>query len=160
MASHKTLKSVVRSMAESFTSLMNYSGDDYVMGHIVYSAWKTGGREIFVDLLSGKTNQSPLFVSIVQESVSRYIEWFPELVQSSNSDMAFIASAELRLTVDPTKRRAHAGSSFQESPFVCRVIIIDDHDKSYTHEIEGWWYPEKLPPKDKKRWYWPFCENI
>lgn len=38
MPSHKTLKSVVRGLAESFTSLMNYWGDDYVMGHVVYAA--------------------------------------------------------------------------------------------------------------------------
>ena len=28
------MKSVVRSVAESFASLMNYRGDDYVMGHL------------------------------------------------------------------------------------------------------------------------------
>lgn len=38
MSSHKALKSVVRSVADSFTSLMNYSGDDYVMGHLLNAA--------------------------------------------------------------------------------------------------------------------------
>ena len=45
MASHKTLKSVVRSMVDSFTSLMNYSGDDYVM-EMLPKAVKKPGSEI------------------------------------------------------------------------------------------------------------------
>ena len=51
MASHKTLKSVVRNFAESFASLSNHRGDDYVMGHLVYAAWETKGRRCRVDLL-------------------------------------------------------------------------------------------------------------
>jgi len=42
MASHKSLKSVVRSMVDSFTSLMNHAGDDYrgkVYAHEVNEWW-------------------------------------------------------------------------------------------------------------------------
>ncbi len=46
MASHKTLKSVVRSEAESFTSLMNYRGDDFVMGHIIHTSWSTDATRL------------------------------------------------------------------------------------------------------------------
>ena len=53
MPSHKTLKSVARSLADSFTSLMNFAGDDYVMGHAVLAAWQTGATEFRVDLLTG-----------------------------------------------------------------------------------------------------------
>ena len=66
MASHKALKSVVRSLAESFTSLMNYAGDDYVMGHVVYAAWSSGSTGFQVDLLSGATDSSPLLVPEVR----------------------------------------------------------------------------------------------
>ena len=61
MASHKTLKSVATSLAQSFTSLMNYSGDDYVTGHLVYAAWQTGGTECRVDLGGDpvRTKKSP-----------------------------------------------------------------------------------------------------
>jgi hypothetical protein len=39
MPIRKTLKSVARSLAESFTGLVNCIGDDYVMGHVVQTAW-------------------------------------------------------------------------------------------------------------------------
>jgi len=151
MSSHKTLKSVVRSMVDSFTSLMNYSGDDYVMGHIVYASWATGGTELRVDLVTGKVTRSPLLVPLVQDAVARYVEWFPAMVQNSNSDMQFVAAAELLVAVDPSRRRNLVGTSFQESPFRCSVRITDDRGKVYTHEVNEWWYPEKAPPRSEKK---------
>jgi len=67
MPSHKTLKSVVRSLVESFTSLMNYRGNDYVMGHVLYAAWATGATELCVDLLTGQASPSPLLDPPVRE---------------------------------------------------------------------------------------------
>ncbi len=95
MPSYKTLKSVVTSFAESFTSSMNYSGDDYVMGHIVLAAWSTGSTRLRVDLVNGATDNSPLLVPEVRESVARYVEWFPDLIRRSNSSVDFVATAEL-----------------------------------------------------------------
>lgn len=42
MASHNKLDSVSRSVADSFTSLMNYRGDDHVMGHLLKAARSSG----------------------------------------------------------------------------------------------------------------------
>ena len=156
MASHKSLKSVVRSMVDSFTSLMNYSGDDYVMGHIVYAAWATGGTELRVDLVTGRASPSPLLVPLVRDAVARYVAWFPAMVKDSNSDMQFVTAAELLVTVDPSQRRNLAGSSFQESPFRCSVRITDDRGKVYEHEVDEWWYPEKSPPRPEKKAWWQF----
>jgi hypothetical protein len=156
VASHKTLKSVVRSMVDSFTSLMNYSGDDYVMGHIVYAAWATGGTELRVDLMTGRVSPSPLLVPPVRDAVARYVAWFPGMVQASNSDMQFVAAAELLVAVDPCQRRSIVGSSFQESPFRCSVRLTDDRGKVYAHEVSEWWYPEKSPQRPKERPWWQF----
>lgn len=146
MASHKTLKSVVRSLAESFTSLMNYSGDDYVLGHLVYTAWKTGATTCHVDLINGLIDPSPLVIPPVQESIMHYVRWLPDLVNRSQSEMSFIASAELVITIDPNNRWPYRKTNFQESPFSCAVRIMDDRGKIYAHRITGWWYPEKKPP--------------
>ena len=146
MASHKTLASVVTSLAQSFTSLMNYQGDDYVMGHIVHAAWSSGSTRFRVDLLSGATDSSPLLVPLVRDSVVRYVGWFPDIVRRSESSMEFIVEAELLITVDPTTRRPCGHAGFLESPFTCTVRIIDDRRKLYLHEIKDWWYPEKVPP--------------
>ncbi len=151
MASHKSLKSVVRSFAESFTSLMNYRGDDYVMGHIVYAAWSTGATGFRVDLLRGTMDDSPLLGGVVRESLARYVQWFPDIVRRSNSDLRFVAEAELLVTVDPIVRRLRSDSQFYESPFSCTVRIVDDRGKEYSHRIEDWWYPEKVPPVGKPR---------
>ncbi len=64
MASHKKLQSVSRSIADSFTSLMNYSGNDYVMGHLLKAARTTGMTRLDVDLLSGIASPKGLLVEI------------------------------------------------------------------------------------------------
>jgi hypothetical protein len=145
MASHKTLKSVVRGLAESFTSLMNYVADDYVMGHVVYAAWASGATGFRVNLLTGATDPSPLLVWQVRESVSRLVKWLPDILRRSNSSLAFVREAELEITVDPTTRRRCA-NGFCESPFSCTVRIVDDRGKVYLYCIQDWWYPEKVPP--------------
>ena len=153
MPSHKTLKSVVASLAQSFTSLMNYRGDDYVMGHIVHAAWSTGATRLRVDLLSGSTDASALLVPEVRDSVARYVEWFPDMVRRSNSSVDFVTAAELLVTVDPTTRRPVTSGELLESPFTCTVRVTDDRGKAYVHEVKDWWYPEKAPPDEKKPWW-------
>ena len=154
MASHKALKSVVRGVAESFTSLMNYAGDDYVMGHVVHTAWATGATEFRVDLLSGKTDDSPLLAGHVGDAVRRQVEWLPDLIRRSKADLDFVTKAELVVTVDPIIRRPLHGSAFYESPYTCTVRIIDDRGKEYSHCIRDWWYPEKVPAIEKQRPWW------
>ena len=144
MATHKTLKSVVHNLAESFVSLMNYRGDDYVMGHVVHASWRTGAREFRVDLLTGLTDSSPLLVPEVQNSVASYVKWLPDMVRQSKSDPGFIAEAELVVSVDPSVKRPHGYSGFFESPFTCKVRIVDEQGKQYSHQISDWWYPEKV----------------
>ncbi len=153
MASHKTLASVVTSFAQSFTSLMNWRGDDFIMGHVVRAAWSTGATQLRVDLLSGGTDPSPLLVPDVRHSVARYVELFPEMVRRAKSSMEFVSKAELLVTVDPTIRRPSGYAGLLESPFLCTVRIVDDRGKVYVHEIKDWWFPEGGRPAQKKRWW-------
>ena len=154
MASHKRLKGVVRSLAESFTSLMNYRDGDYIMGHVVLAAWSTGARELRVDLLTGATDSSELLTPTVMDSVRSYVSGLPDLVSRSNSDPRFISEAELSISVEPTIRRPHGDSGLYESPYTCTVRMTDDHGKVYSHRVDGWWFPERtLPARTGRRWW-------
>lgn len=156
MPSHKTLKSVARSVAESFASLMNYRDDDYVLGHIVYAAWSTGATRLRVDLLDGTVESSGLLTEPVAASIRYYVESFPDLVVRSKSDMRFVGAAELEVEVDPAKRGVRMASGFEESPYRCTVRIVDDRGKVHAHRVSGWWYPEKVPPPNRPRPWWRF----
>jgi len=152
MPSRKVLKSVAHSVAESFASLMNYWGDDYVMGHIVKASWQTGATTLNIDLLSTTLPDSRLLVDPVRQSVTRYMEWFPQLVSSSGSTMAIVRQAKLTISVTPTSRRpTRAGSNLFESPFVCTATLVDDRGREYSHSISGWWYPETPPSTEPSR---------
>jgi hypothetical protein len=145
LASHKTLNGVVRSVAESFVSLMNYWDDDYVMGHVVRAAWATGATDLKADLLTGHVEPTGLATGNVLHSIAGYVDRLPSLVHSSNSDMAFVCSASLELTVDPTRRRPQPGTPFFESPFTCTVSIVDERGRTYSYTVSDWWYPERPP---------------
>jgi hypothetical protein len=128
---------------------MNYSGDDYIMGHIVRAAWATGAKDFRVDLFSGSVSESLLVTEVVALSIQRYVRCFPDLVSSSQSSISFIAAAEMIVLVDPTTRRPApvllqyaASRTYFESPFTCTVRLEDDKGKVYSHTISDWWYPE------------------
>jgi hypothetical protein len=155
--SHKALKGVVHDVVQSFASLMNYSSDaggDYIMGHIVYAAWSTGATDLRVNLLNGQASFSPLLVPPVKKSVENLASYFPRLLEASGSAIDFVASAELSVIVDPTRRRSFRNTRFFESPFTCSARIVDDRGKPYEYTVRDWWYPERLPPT--RRWPWPF----
>lgn len=143
MASHKKIKSIVRSLADSFTSLMNYCGDDYIMGHIVYNSWKTSESLIEIDFLNKTCTKNSLITAPVEQSINRYIDAFPDLVIRSESKMEFIASATMTISVNSKTKRVNTGANLLESPYSCKVIITDNRGKEYAHEKSGWWYPEK-----------------
>ncbi len=127
MASHKKLQSVSRSIADSFTSLMNYSANDYVMGHLLKAARTTGMSRLDVDLLSGIASPKALLLKPVAYSVDAYCQDLSSLVRRSGSDIAFVRSASL---------------SVEFSPYTCAVRIEDDRGKTYESDLKGCWYPE------------------
>lgn len=69
MARYKVLKSVTHSMAHSFTSLMNYAEDDYVMGHLLREARETHRATLRVDLLTGVASPSELLSSPIGQAI-------------------------------------------------------------------------------------------
>ena len=146
MPTRKTLPNIARGMAESFTSLMNYVDNDYVLGHLVFAAWESGDTELVVDLLSGETNDSKLLSSQVQKSLERYVACLPDMVARSNSEPKFLAKAELVVLIRAEVRPMRASSKLFESPYSCLVRLLDDRGKWYFHQIDGWWYPEQPAP--------------
>jgi len=147
MARYKVLKSVAYSFGHSFTSLMNYRGDDYVMGHLLRRAREVGEGTLRVDLLSGNAGPASLLAPPVADSVTSYIEWFPKLVASHQTSMQFIRSARMSIAFDLAIRRpVRYAPTFEESPYTCRVEIEDDRGKPWVAEIRDWWYPEAGTP--------------
>ena len=144
MPSHKVLRSVVRSVADQFTSLTNYVGDDYVMGHLLNAVRETGQRTLTVNMLTGEAHPPELLTPEVARSVSWYSEGFPELVRRSGSAAEFVKSAEMRITFDTDVARArYVGDPLPESPYRCEVLLTDDRGKTFEASVSGWWYPEQ-----------------
>ena len=157
MPKRKVLKSVARSLGDSFTSLMNYAGDDYVLGHILTSARDTGRSELTVDLLSGEAGPEELLTEPVKRAVASYVLRFPDLVRSSGSDRQLVTSAMLTLKFDTSISNARRRLPEPESPYVCTVRIQDDLGKVYETRLTGWWYPETsrrptLVPSKRRLW--------
>ena len=151
MARYKVLKSVAHSVGHSFTSLLNYRGDDYVMGHLLRRARAVDADELVVDLMSGDATPASLLTKDVKASVRAYCEWFPKLVAAHRTEMQYIRRARMSIRFDLAMRRAvrHAPTCV-ESPYTCRVELEDDRGKVWAAELRDWWYPEEVDPAGKK----------
>jgi hypothetical protein len=139
-------------MGASFTSLMNYWENDYVMGHLLRRAREVGLGSFEVDLLTGTSAPPELCTPPVLGSVASYVQRFPENLVSQGSAIALVRSARLRVDFDlSTTRPAPFDPSLAESPYVCRVEITDDRGKLWEAVFRGWWFPEPQP-RPPKRW--------
>jgi hypothetical protein len=158
MSRYKVLKSVAHNIGHSFTSLMNYSGDDYVMGHILRLARKTGCDTFRIDFVSGEAGPPELLVDPISDVPARYANFFWDLVSRHGSDRSLVKVATLTLRFDLTTRRPlFRDPRFIESPYTCNVLIADNRGKDYKAQFKARWYPERLdPPEEKSRWWWKF----
>jgi hypothetical protein len=152
MQARSALKSVARDVTQSFTSLLSFWGDDYVMGHIIAAAWSTGGTRLRIDLLTGQADPSPLFIPKVKECISGFVRHFPSLLEHSRSHVSMVASAELSITVDPTIRRPYGDTGLAESPYKCATRIIDDSGGVHEYAVNGWWYPAESSSLEVPLW--------
>ncbi len=157
MASYKVLKSVAHNIGHSFTSLMNYSGDDYVMGHILRFARRTGADTLTIDFVKGEGGPPELLGQPISEIPTRYTQFFWDLVSRHGSDRSCVQAATLTLRYDlATNRPLHRNPQLLESPYICDVRITDIRGKDYKAHFQAWWYPERLDDsKDESPW-WKF----
>jgi hypothetical protein len=147
MARYKVLKSVAHSLGHSFTSLMNYRGNDYVMGHLLRRARQTGCDTLQVDLISRRAEPADLLIPEVKDSVEGYCAFLSQLVASHQTSMQYVRAASMSIKFNlAVSRSVRHAPGFEESPFLCRVEIVDDRGKTWSAEIRDWWYPEAGEP--------------
>jgi hypothetical protein len=151
MPRYKVLKGVAHNIGHSFTSLMNYTEDDYTMGHILRFARETGLNELTIDLVAGKAQPPALFRDPISKLPEWYTRMFWNMVERSGSDRSLVQTAMLTLRYDLTKSRSFP----VQNPYVCDVSILDDRGKNYCSHFEGWWHVEKLFPASIRRWWNP-----
>jgi hypothetical protein len=145
----KALKSVAHDEVESFTSLMNYWGNNYVMELIIISAWNTGKSELKIDFINGKTNITPLMTLPVRQSVNSYIIKFPDFVKRSQSDISVVKKAEMTITIQHFQDSSNQHQKPRSAFYHCKFEIVDDRGKIYSYEKKDWWSLETdLPDKN------------
>jgi hypothetical protein len=143
MPSHKALKSIAHNFGHSFTSLMNYHTDDYVLGHILKQARLTGYSRLSIDIKNKVAEPIDLINEKIRDSISRYLDWFPNLVKDSGASMDYVSKATMFITFDLSKTMpCGSDSRILQNPYTCEVVIIDDREKEYKAILSDWWYPE------------------
>ena len=143
MPSHKTLKSIAHNFGHSFTSLMNYHTDDYVLGHILKQARLTGYSKLSIDIKNKVAEPTDLVNEKISDSISRYLDWFPNFVKDSGASMDYISKATMCITFDLSRTKPCGfDSKVLQNPYTCEVIIVDDREKEYKAVLTDWWYPE------------------
>jgi hypothetical protein len=131
MARYKVLKSVAHNIGHSFTSLMNYADDDYVMGHILRFARR--GRASRASCRATIGDSGALHAILLGHGGQARIR---AILRSSRDTNVAIQLA--------TNRPLHRNPTLVESPYDCDVRITDVRGKDYTAHFHAWWYPERL----------------
>jgi hypothetical protein len=157
MPRFKVLKGVTHNIGHSFTSLMNYSVDDYSMGHILRFARETGLNTLTIDFVTGQGQPASLLRDPISQLPHWYTKMFWDMVQNSGSDRSLVQSATLTLKYDLQRTRpSPAAANGLQSPYICDVSVLDVRGKSYCAHFEGWWYVEKvLSPSFVPQWWNP-----
>lgn len=155
MPSRKKLKSVAHNFGDSFLSLLNFVETDYLMGLLLAEMRKTGYQTLRIDILAKQSEPEALVTTQILKSIENYTDWFPKLVEKTGSSMGFVKSAIMTIEFDLTTTRPYPHDTrYIENPFVCTVVITDDHGKDHLSEQKGWWFPEYLNHKtSRKKWY-------
>src|SRR6476660_9897034 len=109
MPRFKVLKGVAHNVGHSFASLMNYSVDDYSMGHILRFARETGLDTLTIDFITGEGRPAALLRDPISDLAHRYTKMFWNLVARSGSDRSLVQSATLIFKYDL--------QSFRPGPF-------------------------------------------
>lgn len=143
MPRYKVLKGVAHNIGHSFTSLMNYSVDDYSIGHILRFARETGLDTLTIDFMVGEGQPALLLRGPITELPHWYTKMFWNMVTSSGSDRALVESATLTLRYDLTQIRPGLRADLPQAPYSCEVSIVDVRGKNYTAHFADWWYVEK-----------------
>lgn len=154
----KVLKGVAHNIGSSFTSLMNFAGDDYSMGHILRFARESGANTLTINLLTGEGSPS----SLLREPISALPDWYSKmflrLVHSSGSSPELIHSATLRVVYDLQRMKPSPIRDEPQSSFTCDVSIVDARGKDYAAHFDGWWFVERmaisLPDVSPIRHWW------
>jgi hypothetical protein len=162
MPRYKVLKSVAYNIGHSFTSLMNYAGDDYVMGHVLRLARSSGRDTLHIDFVSGEAGPPELLANPISEVPTRYIDAFWDLVQRNGSDRSLVKAATLTLRYNIGVRRPHLQMpELIQSPYDCDVQITDSRGRLYKAHFDGWWHPER-PETSRTRLpaWWEFWRRF
>jgi hypothetical protein len=147
VASHKVLQSVVRSVADMFTSTMNYVSDDYVMGHVLSAARLSRKATLEVDLLTGQATPPELLSDQVRVGIRRSVSDLPRLVKASGSDTTFVRAARLQVSFDITETAPNSPAVLTKAfPYVVSVTIEDDRGKTYEAVLNDSWAPDAASP--------------
>ena len=144
---YKNLKSVAHNFGHSFTSDMNWVGDDYLMNHLARSAIRSGVPEFRADLLSGDVEPDAVLLPQFAESVMIRRGVLARLLESQSADPSRIPSAKMRLSLEVARRSAHPSQpDIWEFPFECVVELTDDRGVTHRGEVRDWWRAYALTP--------------
>ena len=146
---YKVLGSAAHNFAHSFVSRMNYHVSDYVVGHALRAALRSGDPELRVDLLTGAAEPGSLLPPGVAIPLGWYVARFPHHVRSHGAGMHGVREARMRLRFDEERlrrlRQADAPARLMV-PFECSVEIVDDRGKVHVGVVRESWQSEWLTP--------------
>ena len=136
---YRVLKSVAHNIGHTFTSLLNYRADDYIIEHIFKIAKKKGISIIKVDFLNEKIEPVDFDQAPIRDSISSYHNALERIFQAQRCELAKVKSCKLIIEFDLNTIRILDRTKIEICDYKCRVSILDDRGKENMASVREWW---------------------
>jgi len=147
MPKRKAIKGIVGGIASSFASRNNDSDGYWTMGIVCKIVRDSGANHFTLDLATGESRPEYKYSSQIAapyyDSILRQITklgFTEEVIRNTMIEVEFNV---------PSSKSQIASEWLDGSPFICRAIIVDDLNRVWSANFDGWCRPHD--PKKERR---------
>ncbi len=147
MPRRRELKNVAHGLAGRFISRNNDIGGYWGMGVLYKLTREKSSNKVKIDLLAGSASPE---LRCSKRLAASFYAMLREQLDARGFEEYIITAAvvELEFNMKAIPAQILSKNTWGEQ-FVCRVVLTDDRNKKYVHEVRGW-CGEHDPRKEHK----------
>ena len=141
MPSRKVLGSVIRNLAHSFMSTLNYVDHDFVSEHLRRAVERAKSPNVRIDVLRGSIEPPAVGTEDVALAVAQLPSKLEHMVVSGGATMDMVRTAEILIDFDLDSQVEHfaiPGGILRN--YKCEGRITDDRGRTHNGAVPVWWH--------------------
>jgi hypothetical protein len=154
---YERFKVAAHNFGRSFTNTPNLASRDHTMSYLTRLAVAEHERAFTLNLLTGVAIPEALTAAPVNEAVSHYVRWFPQVIAQEGLAFRSIHAASMTIVFDlANTRTTDEDGGTLSVDFGCTVSIEDDRGHAHVAEFQDTWLIGTEAPLSRRRFWWQF----